>query len=258
MTAAFLLSDIASELALFAAAGFLLFALDDLLVDLIYFVRRLWRAATVYTRFPRAFADTLPAPRAPGRIAVFVPAWDESAVVAAMLRAAVKRWGIADFRIFVGSYRNDPATAAAIASVKDARIAPVLVDADGPTTKADCLNHLYAALVAAEAREGWDAKAVVLHDAEDLVHPLEMALFDRMIGTGGDHPAAGRAAGRSRLPLGQRPLLRRIRRGPARNWWSARRSAPRSHWPGSAAPSPAARLPGSPRRRADGRSPPPA
>ena len=34
-----------------------------------------------------------------------------------------------------------------IASVGDERIEAVLVDADGPTTKADCLNHLYQALL---------------------------------------------------------------------------------------------------------------
>ena len=50
MTFAFVLAELASELALFAAAGFLLFAIDDLAVDLIYFARRLWRAVTVYSR----------------------------------------------------------------------------------------------------------------------------------------------------------------------------------------------------------------
>lgn len=64
MTPAFVLTDLASELALFAAAGFLLFAIDDLVVDLIYFARRAWRALTVYRRYPRAFADSLPAPEA--------------------------------------------------------------------------------------------------------------------------------------------------------------------------------------------------
>ena len=54
----------------------------------------------------------------------------------------------------------------------------MLVEDEGPTTKADCLNRLYDALLAAECREAWTAKAVVLHDAEDLVHPLEIALFD--------------------------------------------------------------------------------
>ena len=51
-----LLVSAAQELALFAGVGFLLFALDDLLVDLIYLGRRIWRGATVYTRFPRASA----------------------------------------------------------------------------------------------------------------------------------------------------------------------------------------------------------
>ena len=56
---AFLLADVASELALFAAAGFLLFALDDVAVDLIYFTRRAWRALTVYSRYPRAYARSI-------------------------------------------------------------------------------------------------------------------------------------------------------------------------------------------------------
>ena len=83
MTLSFFLADLASELALFAAAGYLLFALDDLAVDLVYFGRRAWRALTVYRRYPRAFADRLPAPAQPGRFAVFIPAWDEAAVIGA-------------------------------------------------------------------------------------------------------------------------------------------------------------------------------
>ena len=184
--AAELLTRFAAELALFAGVGFLLFALNDLAVDLIYFARRSWRSATVYRRFPRAFASDLKGnPADAGFIAMFVPAWDESSVIASMLRATLKRLDHPDYRIFVGYYRNDPATGAAIASVEDERIEPVLVDAEGPTTKADCLNHLYDALLAHETETGRAAKAVVLHDAEDLVHPLELALFDRLIDRAG-------------------------------------------------------------------------
>ena len=181
MSPAFLLADVAAELALFAAAGFLLFAIDDLAVDLIYFGRRAWRAITVYSRYPRAFAGSIRMLWKPRFIAVFVPAWDESAVIAVMLKATLHRFSHPDYRIFVGYYRNDPATAAAIASVADDRIQAVRVDADGPTTKADCLNHLYEALVAFEAETGRRPVAVVLHDAEDLVHPLELTLFDQLI-----------------------------------------------------------------------------
>ena len=182
MTPAFVIADIASELALFAAVGFLLFALDDLAVDLIYFVRRAWRSLTVYSRFQRAYAGSIEMLLKPRFVAVFIPAWDESSVIAPMLRATLQRLQHEDYRIFVGHYRNDPATAAAIASVPDERIEPVLIDADGPTTKADCLNHLYEALLAHEAASGRSPVAVVLHDAEDVVHPLELTLFDQLIG----------------------------------------------------------------------------
>ena len=181
MTAASIIATLAAELALFAGVGYLMFALDDLLVDLIYFARRLWRRATVYRRHARSDARQLAPPEKPGWIAIFVPAWDESAVIAPMLRATLARVAHADYRIFVGFYRNDPATAAAIASVPDARVVRVALDVDGPTTKADCLNHLYAALLDAEAADGRAAKAVVLHDAEDVVHPFELAVFDRLI-----------------------------------------------------------------------------
>ena len=124
-------------------AGFLLFAINDVLVDLIYFTRRLWRGLTVYSRYPRVFASYFVFKKDPGFLAILVPAWDESTVIAAMLKAMLYRLDYDDFRVFVGQYRNDPATAAAIASVDDPRVEPVLVDADRPTTKADCLNHLY-------------------------------------------------------------------------------------------------------------------
>ena len=181
MTVAMLIGTLIGELALFAAAGYLLFALDDVAVDLIYFLRRAWRALTVYSRYPRAFAEALEPPPLRGPIAVFIPAWDEGTVIAPMLAHALARFDHPDYRLYVGHYRNDPATAAAIASVTDVRVRPVRVDADGPTTKADCLNHLYAALAADEAAAGRRVKAVVLHDAEDVVHPLELKLFDRLV-----------------------------------------------------------------------------
>ena len=185
MDGAELLTRVAAELALFAGIGFLIFAANDLAVDIIYFARRMWRSVAVYSRFPRAFASEMASPGEPGFIAILVPAWDEAAVIASMLRATLKRIEHPNYRIFVAHYRNDPATAAAITSVIDGRIEPILVDADGPTTKADCLNYLHDALLAYELATGQSAKAVVLHDAEDLVHPLELTLFDRLIDRAG-------------------------------------------------------------------------
>jgi bacteriophage N4 adsorption protein B len=182
MTFATLLTRFAAELALFSAVGFLVFAINDLAVDAIYFGRRLWRSVTVYRRYPKTFGRTLADRGAEQRfIAVFVPAWDESTVIGPMLRATLDRLEYANYRIFVGNYRNDPATAAVLASVDDERVEAVLVHEDGPTTKADCLNNLYDALIEHELRENVSAGAVVLHDAEDVVHPLELVVFNSLI-----------------------------------------------------------------------------
>jgi adsorption protein B len=181
MAIAEILSRVAAELALFAGVGFLLFGINDLLVDAIYFVRAAWRGLVIYPRYPRSFASELPDPTEPGFFALLVPAWDEAPVIASMLRATLGRLEHSNYRIFVGHYRNDPATAAAIASIGDPRIEMVPVETDGPTTKADCLNHLYDALIAFETATGCSTKAVVLHDAEDVIHPLELKIFDRLL-----------------------------------------------------------------------------
>jgi adsorption protein B len=162
------------EAALFAAAGFLILGLSDLAVDLIWLGLRLRRP-------PRTAAAASPPARRPGPLAVFVPAWDEAAVIADMLRGALHAWGEGDWRIYVGTYANDPATIAAAQAVASARVRIVTGAEPGPTTKADCLNRLWQALLADEMAEGRRAKAVILHDAEDVVHPEELGLFDRLI-----------------------------------------------------------------------------
>ena len=132
MTLQATLATIAAELALFAALGFLLFSLDDLAVDLIYFVRKGWRALFVYRRHARSDARSLTKGTQPGWMVVLIPAWDESAVIAKMLRATLERFDHSDLTLLVGYYRNDPATAFAIGQVDDPRVIAVEVPAEGP------------------------------------------------------------------------------------------------------------------------------
>lgn len=169
------------EAALFAAFGFLVLGASDLLVDLIWLGRTLWRRATVNRGVEPVSADTLPPPAEPGLIAIFVPAWDEADVIGNMLRHALATLGEGDYRIYVGCYPNDPATIAKVRNVGDHRVRIVVGPVPGPTTKADCLNRLWDALLADEAAAGRQAKAVVLHDAEDVVHSAELRIFDRLV-----------------------------------------------------------------------------
>ncbi|PXA84340.1 glycosyl transferase family protein [Nostoc sp. 3335mG] len=177
------LENCARELALFAAAGFLIGGLDDLLIDLIWIARSLWRRIAIYSRYDRATAANLAPPAQPGRLAIFVAAWQEAAVIGAMVETALARLRHPDWRLYIGCYPNDPDTAAAIerAAKGDPHVRIVVGDRPGPTTKAGCLNWIWHAMLADEAASGVTVKAVVLHDAEDIVHADELTVYDALI-----------------------------------------------------------------------------
>jgi bacteriophage N4 adsorption protein B len=174
-----------NELLLFAGIGLLVGGLDELLLDLLYAARRGWRSLVVYSRFARMTAADLPPPGASGPIAVFVPAWDEAAVIGPMLRRCLTLWRDEDMMIFVGAYANDRATidalVATLVAVQSDKVTLVLNPRPGPTTKADCLNVIWAALERWEAAAGRRARVVVLHDAEDVVHTDALRLIGALV-----------------------------------------------------------------------------
>lgn len=161
------------ELMLFASVGILLFGLDDLLFDALWLATRHRERSIV----PNA-------PPVEGRFAVFVPAWDEANALPAMLRRTLGAWEGEDFRLYVGCYPNDAVTLFAVSPLiaRDARLRLVIGNREGPTTKGDNLNRLWAALGEDERAEGMLFSAIVLHDAEDHVHPGELALYRRYLG----------------------------------------------------------------------------
>ncbi len=169
------------ELVLFASLGFLIGGLDEFAVDLIWATRALWRRMFVYSRHQRATAETLAPPSNPGLIVIFVAAWDEGEVIGPMLRHALATFDHYHYRIYLGCYPNDSATLAAACAIDNTNLRVVIGPRPGPTTKADCLNTLWLALVEDERRDGIRAKAIVLHDAEDVVHVQELNVFDTLI-----------------------------------------------------------------------------
>lgn len=160
-----------------AVSGF-----DDLFVDTAAHLRTLLRRATVYRRHRRAACTTLPQDRE-RRVAILVPAWREASVVAAMLGHLRRTLAYRRYRVFLGHYPNDPDTARAARAVDpDAAWLEIVPCTDpGPTSKADCLNHLWRGLRLYEQRRRRRFEIIVLHDAEDLVHPYELRIFNRLI-----------------------------------------------------------------------------
>ncbi len=173
------------ELLLFSAIWFLIGALDELVVDATWIAYRLTRWSTRYRITPPLRASELSAPAQPGVLAIFIPAWQEAQVIGQMLQRCRAAWqnGPTRYRIYLGCYPNDcaciDAARQAATGFPECRI--ILCHDDGPTTKADCLNRLWRALVADELASGFKAKAVILHDAEDYVHGDELHIFDLLI-----------------------------------------------------------------------------
>lgn len=165
-----------NELSLFAAAFFLLGAVDEIAVDCTYF----WLRLTGNCRTQRVDESILVDRALSRRCAIFIPAWQESAVIGATVSHALAAWPQEQLWLFVGTYRNDPLTAAAAraAARGDPRVVIVTSPVDGPSCKADCLNRIFRALRAKEAETGQSAEFIVLHDAEDMVDRAALKLLD--------------------------------------------------------------------------------
>jgi len=164
------------ELLLFAGCFFLLGALDELAIDLVW----AWLRLTGRIRTPRISREFARKAPLAGKAAVMIPAWREAEVIGFTVSHALAAWPQAELRLFVGCYRNDPATVQAVlrAAGGDQRLRLVIHDREGPTTKADCLNRLYAALCEDEHHSGEPFRMVLIHDAEDMVDPAALSILD--------------------------------------------------------------------------------
>ena len=123
------------ELLAVAAFGIAVSSIDDLLIDLIFLARRLWRTGYIYRHHKRAMVEDLvvvdPAP-----MAIIVPAWDEAVVIGKMLQHLIAKFDYPNYRVFVGVYPNDLATQSVVRAISDPRLEMVICRNPGPTTKA--------------------------------------------------------------------------------------------------------------------------
>ncbi len=114
------------------------------------------------------------------RIAILVPLWREHAVIERMLERNLSVIRYRSYDIFAGVYPNDPRTRSAVRRVarKHHRVHVALNRRSGPTSKGDCLNCAYRAMQEYEAARGFHFELVMIHDAEDLIHPDSLRLVN--------------------------------------------------------------------------------
>jgi adsorption protein B len=154
------------------AAWILLSGLDDLFIDLVFFL-------TGRKQFRRPAESELD--QAPQRrMAILVPLWREHRVIGRMLEHNLSVIHYENYDIFVGVYPNDELTARAVAGIerRHPRVHLALCPHDGPTSKGDCLNWIYRRMTDYETRQGVRFEVVVTHDAEDLIHRESLRLIN--------------------------------------------------------------------------------
>lgn len=161
-------------LAYVAAVGFLVFGLDDLFIDLQFlrYLRKRDGQETVTLERLKNEPEQL--------IAIFIPAWQESGVIDRMAEFATKVLAYDRYDIFIGVYPNDTETVRAVEALarKFPRVHLAMTRLPGPTSKADCLNAIYRAMRAREIPGQREYQLIALHDAEDVLHPLTLKVYN--------------------------------------------------------------------------------
>jgi bacteriophage N4 adsorption protein B len=135
----------------------------------------------VWDWFRRKAEEPVPARSvAKRRIAIFVPCWREADVIASMVRHNLAAIRYQKFDFFLGVYPNDtPTLEVTGALAKEFRRVHVLqCPYEGPTSKADCLNWIYQGMLVVEEKQGIRFDTIVVHDAEDLIHPEALSLIN--------------------------------------------------------------------------------
>lgn len=156
--------------------------LDDLFIDLVYWCRKLIRRWRIYEKFERADEQRLyTIPEKP--LAIMVPAWNEVGVVGEMARLAASTIDYENYQIFVGTYPNDAETQADVDAVCQhyPNVHKVVCARPGPTSKADCLNNIIDAILRFESEAKIQFAGFILHDAEDVISPMELRLFNYLL-----------------------------------------------------------------------------
>lgn len=165
-------------LTVYAAIAIFISSTEDAFIDLYFWLSTLQAKLIALVVRPASTEALYAKPQK--RIAIIVPAWNEADVIADMLRANLARIDYDAFDIFVGVYQNDPATREAVDAVceTDPRVMRATVRSDGPSSKADALNWLIHAVLSHERTTGTPYEVIVMQDAEDVIHPAALRVFN--------------------------------------------------------------------------------
>ena len=173
-----------SFLRVFGAVMILIFfvcGLDDTLWSIAALCSRLYRHLAREDALD--FNDLRSTP--PKLLAVSIAAWHEANVIGDVINNFLNTtdYPKSMYHLFVGVYPNDPETIAAVeaAAERFPNVHPVVNCKEGPTTKAQNLNHVIRQIRVYEQEHGLRFAALTIHDSEDVVHTYELLATNYLI-----------------------------------------------------------------------------
>lgn len=157
---------------------------EDLFIDLYYWWLKFKRLGDKDPHeLPRKLESLRAVPQL--KLAIIVPAWDESDVIARMITNTINTVDYDNFHIFAGTYPNDPDSAREVdrMAARYPNVHRAEVGHPGPTSKADCLNWIVQRIFLFEEETGETFDGFVMQDSEDVVNPLSLRVINWVLPT---------------------------------------------------------------------------
>ena len=154
--------------------GMALFALDDAFID-------------VLSQFTKAKPEKLSfsllkkiQEYPEKRIAIMIANWKEEDVLHNMIQGNLTNVSYENYHFFLGVYPNDTATLqiAKRLAKQHPCVHAILNPKNGPTSKGQMLNECVREIIKIEESLGFDFDIFMIHDSEDMIHPLSLKLIN--------------------------------------------------------------------------------
>ncbi|MBK7960320.1 MAG: phage adsorption protein NrfB [Bdellovibrionales bacterium] len=158
----------------FTVLSIFLLSLDDLFVDVVAFVCRLGPHELMLRDLAALHLASQK------RIAIMIANWHEDEIIERMIRGNIGRIDYVNYDFFLGVYPNDRKTMSAVKRLQSFHhnVYMVVNAKEGPTSKGQMLNEIVTSIQATEIKHGVFYDILMLHDSEDIIHPLSLKLVN--------------------------------------------------------------------------------
>lgn len=152
------------------------FTIDDLFIDIYSWMFNLKPSIIDYNEIDLLEEKT---------IAIMIANWHEDNILEQMIVGNNKSIYYNHHHFFLGVYPNDEATlrVAEKLSHKFKNVHVVVNRKNGPTSKGQMMNSIVDQILETEPNIGLHFDLFVIHDSEDIIHPLSMKLYNRYADT---------------------------------------------------------------------------